>query len=462
MLQRVREIAIIAFAVGLALFAFTLSAHSSFSVGPVKVGAAFHPGVGRTSLALPPFGSVDAATHSAPVRVELRLEDVEIAEVQRWVNEGVPDADSLAVMRSQLMRGVWLTYTLGVLVALLTCGLVLLAAKVRPRHAAVATATLLVTMLSVGAWAQAGFDEAAFAQPTFRGALTYAPGIVATVQERLVTVGELQEKVRAVAGDLASYYGTPQVFASGGAMPGTIRVLHVSDTHLDPVGAELAVQLAEAFDVDFTIHTGDINIYGTAVEASAAVATLDTSRPLVFVPGNHDSPAISSALSALDNVTVLENTSTVVADLRVFGVPDPVSRGFSVEPDKSQMDPLAEQAAAMLRRSIVTTGLTPDIIALHNPVMQNPFAGMAPIVLSGHTHTPALDYRDETWWLNAGTTGGIAFGGPEGAQTAYSAAVLYFSESPPHALVAIDRIEVNGATRETSLKRTTVEAESER
>lgn len=460
MLKRVRELLLIAAAVGLALIAFSLAAHSSFAVGPVTVGATFHPGIGRTRLALPPFGSVDARTHDAPVRVELRLEDVAITEVQRWVAEGVPTGDTLDTLRSQLMSGLRLTYALGVIAAAFTCGLVLFAARMKPRRAALVVGTLTVAMIVVGVWGALAFDERAFSQPTYRGALTYAPGLVSTVQARLVNVGELRDTVRAVAGDLASYYGTSQVFASGGAMPNTIRVLHISDTHLDPVGGELAIQLANAFDVAFVLHTGDINLYGTSFEASAAVAALDTSRPLVFVPGNHDSPEITRALAGLEGVTVLENTSTVVADLRVFGVPDPVSRDFSVEPDKQQMALLAEKAAVSLRAAISSSGKKPDIIAVHNPAMQQPFAGLAPIVLSGHTHTPSLAFRDNTWWLNAGTTGGVAFGGPQGSQTAYSAAVLYFSDTLPHRLVAIDRIEVNGVTRETSLTRTTVEPET--
>lgn len=455
-----REVLLIAAAVGLALLAFTMASHSSFSVGPVTVGAAFHPGVGRTTLALPPFGSVDARTHDAPLSVELRLEDVAISEIQRWVADGVPSVDTLDTLRSQLMSGLRLTYALGVFAAALTCGLVLLAARMKPNRAALVVGTLVSAMVVVGVWSALAFDEGAFTQPTYRGALTYAPGFVSTVQERLVSVGELRDTVRAVAGDLASYYGTSQVFASGGAMPDTIRVLHISDTHLDPVGGELAIQLADAFDVAFVLHTGDINLYGTSFEASAAVAALDASRPLVFVPGNHDSPAVARALRELDNVTVLENTSTVVANLRVFGVPDPVSRGFSIEPDKKQMELLSDKAAGTLWASIALTDVKPDIIALHNPAMQKPFAGMAPIVLSGHTHTPSLSFRDDTWWLNAGTTGGVTFGGPDGSQTAYSAAVLYYSETVPHRLVAIDRIEVNGVTRETSLKRTTIDAEA--
>ena len=455
MLKRFKEPLIVAVAIGLALLAFTLSAHSSFSAGPVTIGASFRPGAGRTVLALPPFGSVAARTHAAPMRVEFRLEDLAISQVQSWVDNGVPNGTTLTELRRQLQAGVALAYGIGVLAAALVSLIVLLAARFKPQRALVIAGVLSGVLLVVGAWGLLGFDEAAFSQPTYRGALTYAPGVVATVQDRLTAVGELKGKVFDVARDLASYYGTSQVFASGGSMSGTIKVLHISDTHLDPVGAELATQLADAFDVAFVIHTGDINIYGTSVEASVAVAEMDTSRPLLFVPGNHDSPAISRALATLENVTVLENTSTVVAGLRVFGVPDPVSRGYSVEPDKAQMSTLAQTVADSLRESIAKTGLSPDIIALHNPAMQKPFAGMAPIVLSGHTHTPALSFKDDTWWLNAGTTGGVAFGGAEGAHTAYSAAVLYYTQTTPHRLIAIDRIEVNGTTRETSLTRTT-------
>ncbi|MBN2822089.1 MAG: metallophosphoesterase family protein [Coriobacteriia bacterium] len=447
-----KESLVVAAAVLLAVVAFALSAQSVFSLGPVTVSADFGPGAGATTLALPPFGSVDARTHDAPVRVELRLEDVAITEIERWVAEGVPNGDTLESLQHQLTIGLVQAYGLGVLAAALTCALVMLAARSRLRRTVLVTALLSAALVAMGAWGMLGFDVNAFTEPTYHGAISYAPGLITTVQERLVDVGALQQKVRDVAGDLASYYGTPQVFAAGGAMPGTIRVLHISDTHLDPVGGALASQLAEAFDVAFVIHTGDINIYGTSVEASAVVATVDRSRPLVFVPGNHDSPEIIRVLSALDNVTVLQDSFTTVAGLRVFGVPDPVSRGFDVEPDKDQMEELAAEAADVLSSNVASEA--PDIIALHNPAMEEPFAGAAPIVLSGHTHSPRLYFRDDTWWLNAGTTGGIAFGGPEGPHTAYTAAVLYYSSATPHQLLAIDRIEVNGVTHETSLRRT--------
>jgi predicted phosphodiesterase len=457
--RRVGSGLVVVAAIALALLAFALCAHSTFPLGPVRVGASFSVGPGRTTLALPPFGSVRARTHDAPIRLEVRLEDVAISEVERWFDEGVPSGDSLAGLQAEAYRGLAASFGLGLVAACLISALVLTAGRAPRRRSVIVTGLVVLALVVCGGWGLVSFDTQAFNQPTYEGALAYAPGLVSAVQQRLADVGDLQQKVRAVAGDLASYYGTPQVFASGGAMPGTIRVLHISDTHLDPVGTELAGQLAEAFDVAFVIHTGDINIYGTSVEASVAASTVDTSRPLVFVPGNHDSPDVVRALAALDDVTVLEETSTVLAGIRVFGVPDPVSRGFDVEPDASRMEELAASAVSALWDVRTTQDAAPDIIAIHNPAMERPFAGLAPIVLSGHTHSPRLYFRDDTWWLNAGTTGGIAFGEPEGPHTAYSAAILHYSATLPRRLVAIDRIQIDGKTRETSLRRTAIEAE---
>lgn len=450
-----RTLAIIA-ATALAVAAFALAAHATFAVGPVRVNAAITPGVGATSLGLPPFGAVEAHTHIAPLRVELRLADASFSQLEKWVSDGLPGEKTIAALRRALYAGLARAFLTGMFAALLVAALVLLAARVRPRTTAIVCACVAVALAGCGVWAVLGFHESAFSQPTYHGVLAYAPGIVSTVQERLTEVGDLRNRIAAVARDLSGYYAASQTLASGGTMPNTLRVLHISDTHLDPVGSELARQLATSFDVAFIIHTGDADLYGTSVEASAVVATLKMPRPLVYVPGNHDSPDVVAALRAQPDVTVLDDTATVVDGLRIYGVPDPVSRGFDIEPDKKLMTADASTLVIALRSAIASGEATPDIIALHNPAMQVPFAGLAPIVLSGHTHVARLQYRYATWWLNAGTTGGVRFGDPRGPHTAYTAAVLYYSATAPHRLLAIDRISIDGVTRETSLRRTTI------
>lgn len=440
----------------LAVAAFAVAAHATFAVGPVRVSATITPGAGATSLGLPPFGSVEAATHLAPLRVELRLADASFTQLEAWVSDGLPDTAAIATLRKALYSGLARAFLTGLLAALLAAVLVLLAARVRTRTTAIVCAALTVTLVGCAGWAALGFDEGAFSQPTYNGVLAYAPGIVSTVQQRLTEVDDLSTRIAAVARDLSGYYAASQTLASGGTMPDTLRVLHISDTHLDPVGSELARQLATSFDVAFVIHTGDADLYGTSVEASAVVATLKMPRPLVYIPGNHDSPDVVAALRSMRGVTVLDDTATVVDGLRVYGVPDPMSRTSRIEPDKKRMAADASRLAASLRAALASGEATPDIIALHEPAMQVPFARLAPIVLSGHTHVMRLRYRYDTWWLNAGTTGGVRFGDPKGPHTAYTAAVLYYSADMPHRLLAIDRIAIDGVTRETSLQRTTV------
>ena len=44
------------------------------------------------------------------------------------------------------------------------------------------------------------------------------------------------------------------------AGPGRQRILHVSDVHLNPVGVEVIRQLAERFEVDAVLDTGDVTV----------------------------------------------------------------------------------------------------------------------------------------------------------------------------------------------------------
>jgi hypothetical protein len=101
---------------------------------------------------------------------------------------------------------------------------------------------------------------------------------------------------------------------------------------------------------------------------------------------------------------------------------------------------------------------TPTVIAIHNPGMAEPFAGLAPLVLLGHTHTPDLSERDGTWFLDNGTTGGIHFSDLRAdPHIPHTASVLYFTAVGPPRLVAIDQIEVYGVTGQSSLRRTVID-----
>ncbi len=167
-----------------------------------------------------------------------------------------------------------------------------------------------------------------------------------------------------------------------------------------------------------------------------------------------------AALSDLPNVRMIDETSSVVLDVRVFGVADPRSRTADYEAKSGDARDVAERVSVSLRARLAACEPTPTVIAVHNPTMERAFLGLAPLVLSGHSHTPRLEERDGTWVLNSGTTGGVHFTElrPQ-PHIPHSASVLYFTSQLPRRLVAIDQIEVYGAKRSSSLKRTVVAPE---
>lgn len=451
----------IAAVIAAGLVAFGVFASSQFRAGPARFAVDVRPALPGTSIVvLPPFGSVSARTHAAPLQVRVSLRELDIAALERLAEEGAPDAEALDAYRADFTRGVTRSGLRGLAAATVAAGLVGWALRRRWREAAIAALVGVLLPAALLGWVRADFDADAFRSPTYRGAVTYAPALIDLVQQRFTTVESLRRQVEKTAKDLAAYYRAPQSLSTGGALPNTVRVLHVSDLHIDPVGLALAEDLAREFDVAFVIDTGDVNLYGSSIEASLVASELPTGPPRVFVPGNHESPDVVSALADLPNVRVLDETATVVAEVRVFGVPDPRSLVPDFEAESASAREKGERVADELRARLAAGEPTPAVIAVHDPAMERAFAGLAPLVLSGHTHTPSLEERDATWFLNSGTTGGVDFSGLRAEpHIPHSASVLYFTAELPRRLVAIDQIEVYGADRSSSLKRTVVEPE---
>lgn len=321
----------------------------------------------------------------------------------------------------------------------------LLGLALRRGRAVVALAVALAVAVPTAAAgiAYATWDASAFREPTLRGSLIYAPHLIDVFSTRVARIQRLRDQAGKVASDLAAYYAPDRALASGGALPGTFRVLHITDLHLDPVGAELARSVARSYEVSVVVDTGDLPNLGAPAETSVFASLVDTSVPLVYVPGNHDSPASIDALKRL-GVRVLKPGTVKVRGLRIFGVPDPTSRGFGIEPDAVAVAKAARVSFAQLTESIASGEATPDLVAVHSPLMEAPFIGVVPLVLSGHTHVASRRVVRGTVLLNSGTLGGMPYDPEASGRTVrpYSASVLYFTALEPRRLIAIDRIDV--------------------
>lgn len=229
--------------------------------------------------------------------------------------------------------------------------------------------------------------------------------------------------------------------------PTTIRVLHVSDIHLNPAAWQIIKSLVKQYKIDVIIDTGDTMDHGSAAENAFLDPVATLGAPYVWVRGNHDSATTQKYLATRKNATVLDDGRAVsVGGLRIAGVGDP-----QFTPDRSVVeegDFDERTAGGKLADSLRTQRLagTPvDIALAHNPVAAAEADGLAPLALAGHIH-----HRENsvlpggTRLMIEGSTGGGGLRAVQGKKPApVQASVLYLDRRTRH-LQAWDEITLGG------------------
>jgi predicted phosphodiesterase len=230
------------------------------------------------------------------------------------------------------------------------------------------------------------------------------------------------------------------------ADPSTIRMLHVSDLHLNPAGWEVIRSVAKQFEVDLIVDSGDITDHGSGPEDRYLDAIGTLGVPYVFVRGNHDSVGTESAVAAQPNAVVLNHTVQEVAGLRLLGAPDPRftpdkdTRGKKPPPTIKQV---GDQLAATARAQPATASI--DAVVVHDPDMGLPVDGAVPLILAGHRHKRDVHRLDGgTLMFDQGSTGAGSLRGLEGEKpTPVQLSVLYFDRDT-RTLQAWDDITLGG------------------
>ncbi|MGH3383807.1 MAG: metallophosphoesterase family protein [Nocardioidaceae bacterium] len=191
------------------------------------------------------------------------------------------------------------------------------------------------------------------------------------------------------------------------------RVMLVSDIH----GRNVYPQLAEVIkseDVDFVIDSGDLVQWGTGFELSErddlreGIESLGV--PYVFVKGNHDGNATVDELATVPNVVVVDDQRIELKGLGVFGVGDPrrYQDGGPVEAeDPDGVEEMERGAAEQAVEDLDPEAGPIDLAVMHHPSGARQLGELleAPVWVSGHTHSPALEVSDSSVDLTVGTTG---------------------------------------------------------
>ena len=93
--------------------------------------------------------------------------------------------------------------------------------------------------------------------------------------------------------------------------PSTVRVLFVSDLHLNPAAWDVIRSVTEQFDIDVIVDAGDISDHGSAAENAFIDPISTLGVPYVWVRGNHDSALTQAAVERQPNAVVLDGQSEV-------------------------------------------------------------------------------------------------------------------------------------------------------
>ncbi len=371
-----------------------------------------------------------------PFGVHISPEDVDVLELTRLAGGDLPGfVERLqADVTAQLPRIA--TWLVGELLLGLAIGLAVAAAlgmavrylRGRPREphelrrrALGAGAAVLVTL------AVAGY-----------GVLTYNPdwvrdsrltGTLAAAQlfpDQLSQYYSQQSKALDVLGSVVGIQAALQAQIDDRTPETALQLMIISDMHL-AANYPLVAQYAANYDVDLVLNLGDESEFGTREELTPAyldgIRAVTATTPMLWIAGNHDSPATVDIMRTVPGVTVL-GTKTATDDgyavtagvvraygLRIAGLSDPRVYGASGaygSDDTSVTDPLEADAVAAAvgdeEESADGTTTSPaaadgdtaasaepvDVFAVHEPVaaeaVRDELPGLVRQTVSGHVH----------------------------------------------------------------------------
>ncbi|GHJ40505.1 metallophosphoesterase [Streptomyces sp. TS71-3] len=426
-------------------------------VGPMDTRMTLRPSLtGGTKINVSPLGALDLDSHTAPIRLDVDVDRLDPVRSEALVKHperisGLQDEVARDVVHGTVDLAV--RSCVAVVAGATALGLVVYR---RPRRA-VATGGLALALLAAsGGTAYATWNPNSVLEPKFSGLLSSAPSVVGNARSIVSEFDVYQQELARLVTNMTKLYEVTSTLPAYSPDPSTIRVLHVSDIHLNPASWHIVASLVKQYDIDVIVDSGDTMDHGTAAENGFLDPIKDLGAPYVWVRGNHDSGTTQKYLEHMRNVHVLDNGEALsVAGLRFAGTGDPqYTPDRSIRPGGDPAEVITGARLASAIRDQRAAGTPVDVAIAHEPLAAQQTDGTVPLALAGHIH------HEETEMLKLGTrlriegsTGGSGLRAVEGKYPdPIEASVLYFDRDTRR-LQAWDEIHLGGlglATAEVS------------
>jgi predicted MPP superfamily phosphohydrolase len=445
-------------ALGGALIAVLLFARVEAPIGPFDATLAFRPAAGGAQVAVAPLGELTVDVYDGPLRLDIALQRVDQDRARTLATDpvrlaGVVDQVS-DDLRDAVVELVWKTVPIALAGAAVTSAVVW-RRRWEPAIAAGMTGVVLLGTAGLGA---ATWRPEALSQPRYTGLLVNANSLIGSAEDLVARFDAYRASLEDLVANVGTLYSAISALPAPGGTEDTVALLHVSDLHLNPAGFDLVRQVAQQFQVDGVLDTGDITDWGSQPENQLinTVGALDV--PYVYIRGNHDSATTAALIAAQPNATVLDDSATEVAGLTVVGMPDP-----RFTPDKSTGDDGAGEDVLVasgeeLAEFVGTLPSPPAIALVHDPKQATPLDGAVPVVLAGHTHQRKVTTLDDgTLLMVEGSTGGAGLRGLQGEYPEPLTCTVLYLDRGTGELRAYDEITLGGlGETEVTIQRTVV------
>lgn len=437
------------------LLAITLLSKMTFFVKGMEFQAGVHlANSGQTEIQIPPVGSITARTHLAPLKIVVRLENIDLDLLQQLLKEA-PTPVILAEQIGQDLRDIARRYLLRLLLLGMAGGItgaLMVSGRIRKQALCGAATGLCITLLLVGL-TMGTYRAEKLRSPEFQGALEAAPWAIGLAENAFKKIDVLSEQMQVITANLSNIFKSIDNIQAFKQDKPDLLVLHVSDIHNNPVAHEFLAQIARSFPIDMIIDTGDLTDYGTPLEGELLKGFADLQIPYVFVPGNHDSPEIIKELSDYPQVRVLIGGTVEIKDLRVLAQADPAADAHEIKtPGPDAMEKSRDELARLWEEAPVK----PHLAAVHNYAAAEALVGKIPLVLHGHNHQWSVKEDQGTVTIGAGTTGAAGLRALQAAkEIPYSVVLLHFKKDSHNELylAAADTIRLYNMERGFTLER---------
>ncbi|CAM5673605.1 metallophosphoesterase [Streptomyces californicus] len=206
-------------------------------VGPMDTTMTLRPSLtGGSKINVSPLGALELDSHIALLRLDVDVDRLDPERSQALVDQ----PERFSNLQDEVTRDVAAgTRELAVrsCVAVVSGAAALgLVVDRRPRRALAAGGLALTLLAASGVSAYATWNPKSVLEPKFSGLLSSAPSLVGDARSIVTEFDIYQRELARLVTNVTKLYDATSTLPVYQPDPGTIRVLHVSDIHLNPAG----------------------------------------------------------------------------------------------------------------------------------------------------------------------------------------------------------------------------------